>query len=76
MAGGINGCVLSTGTDEHGIKIQQAAINGGCTPQELCDQISPKFKAIRIITNYTNIDIIIVLLILTLELMTVTVLIL
>ena len=42
--GGTNGCVLTTSTDEHGIKIQQAAGMMSCTPQQLCDQISPKFK--------------------------------
>ena len=46
MVGGANKCVLSTGTDEHGIKIQQAAADRGCTPRELCDQITVKFKVI------------------------------
>lgn len=34
---------LSTGTDEHGTKIQQAAIKEDVTPQELCDKNSEKF---------------------------------
>lgn len=32
-----------TGTDEHGLKIQQAAQAAGKTPQEFCDEIAPKF---------------------------------
>jgi methionyl-tRNA synthetase len=32
-----------TGTDEHGLKIQQAAEAAGKTPQEFTDEISPKF---------------------------------
>ncbi|NXJ10081.1 SYMM protein, partial [Odontophorus gujanensis] len=34
---------LSTGTDEHGLKIQQAAIAAGTSPPELCAQISALF---------------------------------
>ncbi len=33
-----------TGTDEHGLKIQQAADAAGKTPQEFCDEIAPKFR--------------------------------
>ncbi len=33
-----------TGTDEHGLKIQQAAQAAGKTPQEFCDEIAPKFE--------------------------------
>ncbi|CAG8787303.1 2700_t:CDS:2, partial [Acaulospora morrowiae] len=46
--------VLSTGTDEHGLKartdfdnfsmIQQAAIKENKSPQEFCDQISNRFR--------------------------------
>lgn len=32
-----------TGTDEHGLKIRQAAEAAGKTPQEFCDEIAPKF---------------------------------
>jgi methionyl-tRNA synthetase len=32
-----------TGTDEHGLKIQQAAEAAGKQPQEFCDEIAPKF---------------------------------
>lgn len=35
-----------TGLDEHGQKISQAAEAAGCTPQEWCDSIAPKFKAV------------------------------
>lgn len=34
---------LSTGTDEHGMKIQQAADTAGKHPQEFCDEVSQKF---------------------------------
>jgi len=34
-----------TGTDEHGLKIQQAAEAAGVTPQEFVDDIAPKFAA-------------------------------
>ena len=47
MVGGVSGCVLSTGTDEHGIKIQQAAAKRGCTPQAHCDEMSPQFEVIK-----------------------------
>jgi methionyl-tRNA synthetase len=33
-----------TGTDEHGLKIQQAAEAAGLTPQEFADSIAPKFQ--------------------------------
>ena len=33
-----------TGTDEHGAKVAQAAAKKGLTPQQFCDQISPRFK--------------------------------
>ncbi|CAO3651666.1 unnamed protein product [Cunninghamella blakesleeana] len=35
---------LTTGTDEHGLKIQQAAVKNNCTPIELCDRVSGSFK--------------------------------
>ncbi|KAL7746966.1 methionyl-tRNA synthetase [Sorochytrium milnesiophthora] len=38
--------VLSTGTDEHGLKIQQAADRSGMPPQQFCDGISQKFRDI------------------------------
>ncbi|MBE3044810.1 class I tRNA ligase family protein, partial [Candidatus Bathyarchaeota archaeon] len=36
--------ILSTGTDEHGMKIQQAATKAGQHPKDLCDEISEKFR--------------------------------
>ncbi|PFH61003.1 hypothetical protein XA68_18421 [Ophiocordyceps unilateralis] len=36
--------VLSTGTDEHGLKIQRAAQSRGVSPQELCDANAAKFE--------------------------------
>eukprot|EP00731_Ephydatia_muelleri_P010683 Em0005g1269a len=43
---GAQPAVFSTGTDEHGLKIQKAALVQGCTPRELCDTVSSKFKAL------------------------------
>ncbi|RKP10661.1 tRNA synthetase class I [Thamnocephalis sphaerospora] len=36
--------LLATGTDEHGMKIQQAARNVNKTPKELCDDVSQRFR--------------------------------
>ncbi|KAL1922969.1 uncharacterized protein VTP21DRAFT_9345 [Calcarisporiella thermophila] len=36
--------ILSTGTDEHGMKIQQAAEKNKETPRELCDRVSQRFR--------------------------------
>nr|XP_005000772.2 methionine--tRNA ligase, mitochondrial [Cavia porcellus] len=35
---------LSTGTDEHGLKIQQAAAAAGLAPRVLCDRVSAQFR--------------------------------
>ncbi|KAF5607419.1 methionyl-tRNA synthetase mitochondrial [Fusarium subglutinans] len=35
---------LATGTDEHGMKIQQAALREGLPPKEFCDNNANKFK--------------------------------
>uniref|UniRef100_A0A452V5V1 Methionine--tRNA ligase, mitochondrial n=1 Tax=Ursus maritimus TaxID=29073 RepID=A0A452V5V1_URSMA len=35
---------FSTGTDEHGLKIQQAAAAAGLAPTELCDRVSAQFR--------------------------------
>ncbi|XP_045414753.1 methionine--tRNA ligase, mitochondrial isoform X2 [Lemur catta] len=35
---------FSTGTDEHGLKIQQAAATAGLAPTELCDRVSAQFQ--------------------------------
>lgn len=36
--------IFSTGCDEHGMKIEQAARNRKTTPQDLCDQVSVSFQ--------------------------------
>lgn len=36
--------LYTTGTDEHGLKIQQAAKNAGKSPLELCDSMSQRFR--------------------------------
>ena len=45
-----------TGTDEHGMKITQAAAKAGVTPKEFVDQISDKYKAAwqALNINYSN----------------------
>ncbi|VDN03152.1 unnamed protein product [Thelazia callipaeda] len=42
--GGDNESLFITGTDEHGLKIQQAANAVGCSPQKYCDDISNEFR--------------------------------
>nr|XP_006633102.1 PREDICTED: methionine--tRNA ligase, mitochondrial [Lepisosteus oculatus] len=37
---------FSTGTDEHGLKIQQAALAAGKDPQTFCNEVSEKFKTL------------------------------
>lgn len=36
--------LFSTGTDEHGMKIQQAAAKGGMSEKEFCDEVSQRFR--------------------------------
>ncbi|MDR3256608.1 MAG: methionine--tRNA ligase [Endomicrobium sp.] len=45
-----------TGTDEHGIKIAIAAKEKGKTPQELCDEMSAKFKEAWKLLNISYTD--------------------
>lgn len=45
-----------TGTDEHGLKIQKAAIANGKTPQEFCNQVSKTFIDLCKILNLRNND--------------------
>jgi methionyl-tRNA synthetase len=45
-----------TGTDEHGLKIQQAADAAGKTPQELTDEIAPLFQQAWKSLNISNDD--------------------
>ncbi|KAJ4024473.1 methionyl-tRNA synthetase [Fusarium irregulare] len=49
----INGkeAYLCTGTDEHGMKIQQAASREGISPKELCDNNSEKFRSLAEAAN-------------------------
>src|SRR5258707_13135002 len=36
--------VLATGTDEHGVNVERAALAMGKTPQEYCDVIAEEFR--------------------------------
>jgi len=45
-----------TGLDEHGQKVQQAAIAEGKTPQEYCDKMADVFKELATRLNLTNDD--------------------
>ena len=45
-----------TGTDEHGLKIQRAAIEKGITPQAWADDISAQFKSAFADMNISNDD--------------------
>ncbi|KAI9315907.1 tRNA synthetases class I (M)-domain-containing protein [Dichotomocladium elegans] len=42
---------LCTGTDEHGLKIQQAAAKNNVSPLELCDRVSESFKRLADAAN-------------------------
>lgn len=48
--------VFSTGTDEHGMKIQQAAVNNKTSVDNYCADISHKYKNLSKTFNiqYTN----------------------
>ncbi|XP_020660353.3 methionine--tRNA ligase, mitochondrial [Pogona vitticeps] len=41
---GQGGGCFSTGTDEHGLKIQAAAAAAGVPPQQFCDRVSAEFR--------------------------------
>ena len=43
--------VFSTGTDEHGLKVQQAAQAAAHCPKTFCDGVSRQFKVIVSLTN-------------------------
>ena len=49
-------CRLVTGTDEHGVKIQQAAANAGVSPQVFVDQNSEKFRSVFKKFNISHTD--------------------
>ena len=38
--------VLSTGTDEHGQKVRQAAAAAGCSPAQLSSRVSEQYRAV------------------------------
>jgi len=44
---------FNTGTDEHGLKIYQKALEAGLTPREYCDPYADKFKALKGALNLT-----------------------
>ncbi|KKY36315.1 putative methionyl-trna synthetase [Diaporthe ampelina] len=46
--------LLLTGTDEHGMKVQQAAENHDTPPKEWCDIQAEKFKQLAAKTNLAN----------------------
>jgi methionyl-tRNA synthetase len=46
--------LFSTGTDEHGGKIEEKAIQLGLTPLELADQMSQKFRELCVALNLSN----------------------
>ncbi|MBC8201373.1 MAG: methionine--tRNA ligase [Planctomycetes bacterium] len=43
-----------TGTDEHGVKVEQSALEKGMTPQALADQNSAEFQSIMGMFNLTS----------------------
>ena len=45
-----------TGTDEHGQKVQQAAVAEGKTPQAYCDELAAVWKAFAAKLELTNDD--------------------
>ena len=45
-----------TGTDEHGLKIYQAARDKGIDPQQFCDEVSETFRAMSDFMNLSNDD--------------------
>jgi len=45
-----------TGTDEHGVKVVEAAKKEGKNPKEFVDEISAKFRALKKVLNLSNDD--------------------
>ncbi len=45
-----------TGTDEHGLKVKQAAEKAGVDPQTFTDQVSQNFRDLCPLLNYSNDD--------------------
>ena len=48
---GVSESIFATGTDEHGLKIQQAAKKAGKEPQILCNEVSEEFKVSRLVNT-------------------------
>ena len=51
-----NDVKFTTGTDEHGKKVEQSAIKAGITPQKFTDNISQLFRDLLPILNISNDD--------------------
>ncbi|TIA84944.1 hypothetical protein E3P99_04107 [Wallemia hederae] len=47
---------FSTGTDEHGLKVQQSANARGLSPLSLCDDISTRFRQLATAANSSHTD--------------------
>ncbi|MGD9535830.1 MAG: methionine--tRNA ligase [Alphaproteobacteria bacterium] len=45
-----------TGTDEHGQKVEKAAITAGRQPQDFVDEVSQRFRALGVAMGYSNDD--------------------
>lgn len=46
--------VFSTGTDEHGLKIQQAAAKAGISENAFCDDVSQRFRDLAVRANISH----------------------
>ena len=51
-----NDVKFTTGTDEHGKKVEQSAIKAGISPQEFTDHISQLFRNLLPVLNISNDD--------------------
>ena len=49
-----NKALLCTGTDEHGLKIQQAAAHAGVPPRQFCDEYAATFQDLAEKSNIDN----------------------
>lgn len=47
----VNSVLFSTGTDEHGLKIEQAAVANGSDPLQFCNKVSHKFRYLFDLAN-------------------------
>ncbi len=45
-----------TGTDEHGQKVEKAAVSAGMTPKDFTDKVSANFRALAATMGYSNDD--------------------